>query len=1296
MAVLFIAQILSGLFLIMFYIPNTDMAFSSISFVMRNVQGGWCVRYLHMNGSSFLFFLLYLHIGKGLFYSTYSWSSRLTWWSGYFLFLMNTIISFLGYILPWGQMSFWGLTVITNLVTCLPIIGNRLLLYLWGGFEVSTVTLQRVFVLHYFLPFILLAGIIAHILSMHESSVNNPYGHNQKIINDIKDIPLYPYYIVKDYYYFWVFILTFSFIIFFYPEKFANPVNYIEANPMKTPKHIIPEWYFLPFYSILKAIPSKVIGVCTMVFFIVHPFYIPYFSSMNIPNKYNLFSFINYLLNCSFYSNVFKYLSQKKQRSPFLLSVFPICFYHEILILGVYGKLTKFQFCGSIIVLFVLWYKAEVYYRGCGIRALVDSYLFGASKGLVSLKNSVLGEKVSNKLPEKEFGGAFLVYTHLVCYWPLLVYQIIRGGHFGWLFFILWFHLILGYTFYTLFYRGECSVLKVLTFNLILSKAILLNVINLFLNKGIFTFDKGLLQKHPSLTFFSYVCLFCLTPASIICGELGEFRCYLLALIFLSCYLYRAYYKGWGMVQLINFYLVLVGGWLFLNTPLRAYVLAFFNSLSQLSKKIYNWFKYSRFFMCIFKTIFLMVWEASSIRQKLRKFVCTVVPYLFLLYDKVIAILALTKKIYFFISYFSLIIKIYLALIVIVKTVYKNLYWLNNFTFAIKNLSILSSLYYLVYFLLVLYIYIYIFKYYKYAASLVLIWIILILPVKPKSAYLVHFCIKKYPEVTYKVVDDFRKWAWGCTDGFRTVGYDNYRPFLYVTDLLKYLLDFVFHRFLTFIETLGWLFYRISEIILEYWDIWPFFFDTTVWLILITPGLYSLTLSIKYILILPISQCWGNMVIFVLVVLSKISEPFLFALVEYYSGYYNYFYVLVTTIIVHQLHRDFFHFTRSEEWLKKHLNYYLGCYIYILIITIIVMSCPHVKQMAIASQDFMRYVSLFYDLLVFFLIGSKATGTHLYWLGLFLCREVPLTYRSFVFNIFSGDLDYTSYSYFTEWLLLYKGLLVGLAVLSGALIYYKIWDFCLLYHLFISLFYFSWATSPVAHLVNRVIYIDLEGSQILTNLIKTYRCIDEAIFRVVTPDWDKLCPYHKYSTLSYTWSLIKVSDGSFLYLFVLMLIFVLVLVFLLWYAFTRQDFIFFKLNYYGYTNLISVGRHFNKIFMGLFVVIERVLRQAYRIVSEFIDFTIKSILWGGRFIFVEELISAPYKFITRLKKQNNVKNRYKILFFFSISNFLLLMDTGYWEISLHINNHYFKFFFLFFYGVVYLIGYQKGSLNNYK
>jgi quinol-cytochrome oxidoreductase complex cytochrome b subunit len=260
----FAIQIISGLFLAMHYIPSIDMAFHSVEHIMRDVAFGWLFRYLHANGASFFFIVVYLHMFRGLYYASYSihGSRYLLWAIGVIIFFLMIIIAFLGYVLPWGQMSYWGATVITNLVSTIPGIGERLVTLLWGGYFVSQPALNRFFVFHFFLPFILLGLFFLHILLLHEYHSSNPLRLNFTV----DQISFYPYYIYKDLIGFLVVLLLYLIFVFFFPNALSHAINYMEANPSRTPPHIVPEWYFLPFYAILRCIPNKFGGVLYLMF----------------------------------------------------------------------------------------------------------------------------------------------------------------------------------------------------------------------------------------------------------------------------------------------------------------------------------------------------------------------------------------------------------------------------------------------------------------------------------------------------------------------------------------------------------------------------------------------------------------------------------------------------------------------------------------------------------------------------------------------------------------------------------------------------------------------------------------------------------------------------------------------------------------------------------------------------------------------------------------------------------------------------------------------------------------------
>lgn len=257
-----VIQILTGIVLAMHYTPHVDLAFQSIENIMRNVNYGWLIRYMHSVGASMFFVAVYLHIFRGLYYGSYKSPRELLWMLGLVIFVIMMATAFMGYVLPWGQMSYWGATVITNLFSAIPVIGKGIVTWLWGGFSVDNPTLNRFFSLHYLLPFIIVAFVFLHLWALHVHGSNNPKGIDVK---DAKDtIPFHPYYTVKDFVGFGVYFLIFAYFIFYEPNYLGHPDNYIPANPMVTPAHIVPEWYFLPFYAILRAVPSKLGGVVLM------------------------------------------------------------------------------------------------------------------------------------------------------------------------------------------------------------------------------------------------------------------------------------------------------------------------------------------------------------------------------------------------------------------------------------------------------------------------------------------------------------------------------------------------------------------------------------------------------------------------------------------------------------------------------------------------------------------------------------------------------------------------------------------------------------------------------------------------------------------------------------------------------------------------------------------------------------------------------------------------------------------------------------------------------------------------
>ncbi len=259
--IVLVIMILSGVFLAMHYVPHVDKAFESVERIMREVNYGWLIRYIHMNGASMFFIVVYIHIFRGLYYGSYKPPREMLWMIGVVILLLMMATAFMGYVLPWGQMSFWGATVITNLFSAFPF-GESIVTWLWGGFSVDNPTLNRFFALHYLFPFLILAVSMLHLIALHQFGSNNPLGIDRKGPED--SIPFHPYYTIKDLFGLGVFLLFFMGFVFFAPNFFGEPDNYIPANPMVTPPHIVPEWYFLPFYAILRSIPDKLSGVIAM------------------------------------------------------------------------------------------------------------------------------------------------------------------------------------------------------------------------------------------------------------------------------------------------------------------------------------------------------------------------------------------------------------------------------------------------------------------------------------------------------------------------------------------------------------------------------------------------------------------------------------------------------------------------------------------------------------------------------------------------------------------------------------------------------------------------------------------------------------------------------------------------------------------------------------------------------------------------------------------------------------------------------------------------------------------------
>ena len=270
-------MIITGIFLAMNYTAHTSMAFDSVERIMRDVNFGWLIRYVHANGASMFFIVTYIHIFRGMYYGSYKAPRELLWILGVVILLIMMATAFMGYVLPWGQMSYWGATVITNLFSAIPVFGESVVTLLWGGFSVDNPTLNRFYSLHYLLPFVLVGVVFLHVAALHVTGSNNPLGIDVKGPQDT--LPFHPYYTAKDSFGMMVFLTLFAILVFFFPNLFMAADNYIPANPLVTPSEIVPEWYFLPFYAILRAVPSKLGGVVLMFGSILLLFVLPWLDT---------------------------------------------------------------------------------------------------------------------------------------------------------------------------------------------------------------------------------------------------------------------------------------------------------------------------------------------------------------------------------------------------------------------------------------------------------------------------------------------------------------------------------------------------------------------------------------------------------------------------------------------------------------------------------------------------------------------------------------------------------------------------------------------------------------------------------------------------------------------------------------------------------------------------------------------------------------------------------------------------------------------------------------------------------
>nr|UUG47483.1 cytochrome b [Ips hauseri]UUG47496.1 cytochrome b [Ips hauseri]UUG47509.1 cytochrome b [Ips hauseri] len=306
-------QIITGLFLAMHFCSNIELAFNSVAHISRNVNYGWLIRVLHANGASFFFVCLYLHIGRGIYYSSYVLKE--TWLSGVTIFFLVMATAFLGYVLPWGQMSFWGATVITNLVSAIPYLGNTIVQWIWGGFAVDNATLSRFFAIHFILPFIVSAFVMIHLLFLHQTGSNNPLGTN----SNIDKIPFHPFFTFKDLLGALLMMFLLSLLSLQAPYLLGDPDNFTPANPLVTPVHIQPEWYFLFAYAILRSIPNKLGGVVALVLSIAILYILPFSNKKKFQS--NQFYPINKLLFWSLFSIVIllTWIGARPVEDPYIL-----------------------------------------------------------------------------------------------------------------------------------------------------------------------------------------------------------------------------------------------------------------------------------------------------------------------------------------------------------------------------------------------------------------------------------------------------------------------------------------------------------------------------------------------------------------------------------------------------------------------------------------------------------------------------------------------------------------------------------------------------------------------------------------------------------------------------------------------------------------------------------------------------------------------------------------------------------------------------------------------------------------
>ena len=339
-AMCLVTQLLSGIALAMHFTPHVDLAFLSVEHIMRDVNGGWLIRYIHANGASMFFITVYIHIARGLYYGSYMQPRGLVWTLGVIILILMMATAFMGYVLVWGQMSFWAATVITNFFTAFPIVGDKIVTLLWGGFSVDNATLNRFFSLHYLLPFLIAGVVVVHMAAVHNDGSNNPLG----ISSHADKISFFPYFFIKDTLGLVGGLIFFSFFVYYSPNSLGHSDNYIPANPMSTPEHIVPEWYFLFAYAILRSIPNKLMGVLALFASLLVLLLLPLINTSAVRSSLYrpLYQKFFWFLVADFF--LLSYLGQAPAESPYIeVGQFATIYYFGffILLVPILGRLEK-------------------------------------------------------------------------------------------------------------------------------------------------------------------------------------------------------------------------------------------------------------------------------------------------------------------------------------------------------------------------------------------------------------------------------------------------------------------------------------------------------------------------------------------------------------------------------------------------------------------------------------------------------------------------------------------------------------------------------------------------------------------------------------------------------------------------------------------------------------------------------------------------------------------------------------------------------------------------------------------